>query len=242
MYNIENLNLGSNLKRLRVSRGLSLEALGNKICKTKTTVSKYEKNEISLDVITLLEICNALDCNISQFINEEHVNDEKYIIKNPFGTNILYVYYITGKKLITSVLELVEQDKNVSVKLFNAIRDINKYANEYSYSYNGELTISNTIARFSLLNEESKGQREQVNITANISWEDNAKVFSGFVSGLTPNALPVTKKCIITKVPITNIENYKTDLLISDDELENISKNNAWILENANYSHFFLDF
>ena len=101
MYNIENLNIGSNLKRLRVSRGLSLETLGNKICKTKTTVSKYEKNEISLDVITLLEICNALDCNISQFINEEYVNDEKYITKNPFGTNILYVYYITGKKLIT---------------------------------------------------------------------------------------------------------------------------------------------
>ena len=242
MYNIENLNIGSNLKRLRVSRGLSLEALGNKICKTKTTVSKYEKNEISLDVITLLEICNALDCNISQFINEEYVNDEKYITKNPFGTNILYVYYITGKKLITSVLELIEQDKNVSVKLFNAIRDINKYANEYSYSYNGELTISNTIARFCLLNEESKGQREQVNITANISWEDNAKVFSGFVSGLTPNALPVTKKCIISKVPIANIENYKKDLLISDEELENISKNNAWILDNENYSHFFLDF
>ena len=154
----------------------------------------------------------------------------------------MYVYYITGKKLITSVLELIEQDKNVSVKLFNAIRDINKYANEYSYSYNGELTISNTIARFCLLNEESNGQREQVNITANISWEDNAKVFSGFVSGLTPNALPVTKKCIISKVPIANIENYKKDLLISDEELENISKNNAWILENENYSHFFLDF
>lgn len=242
MYNIENLDLGNKLKKLRTSRGLSLEALGNKICKTKTTVSKYEKNEISLDVVTLLEICNALDCKISQFVNDESVTKLEHSTKNLFGTNILYVYYITGKKLITSVLELSEQDDKVMVKFFNAIRDINKYANEYSYKYNGELTVSNAIVNFDMLNEENKRQREQVNIISNISWEENINVFKGFVYGLTPNALPVAKKCIISKVPIKDIENYKQDMLISSEELDNISKNNAWILENENYSHYFLDF
>ena len=91
MYNIENLDLGNKLKKLRTSRGLSLETLGNKICKTKTTVSKYEKNEISLDVVTLLEICNALDCKISQFVNDQSVTKLEHSTKNLFGTNIFSI-------------------------------------------------------------------------------------------------------------------------------------------------------
>ncbi len=242
MYNLSNIDLGEKIKSMRISRGLSLEALGNKICKTKATVSKYEKNEISLDILTLLEICNALDCSIGNIINETCHNANGVKSINPFNCDKLYIYYITGRKLITSVMELSSENEKINVTLYNAVKDINKYAYNYSYSYNGELIHSNSLVYFSLSNNFKDRQIENVNITVNFPWSSNTDIFSAFLSAITPNALPVVKKCIISKNIITNIENYKNDLLISDDELKNISTNNAWILENYNHNHFLLDF
>lgn len=39
--------------------------------------------------------------------------------------------------------------------------------------------------------------------------------------------------------PIDDIETYNSELLIQKEDLENIKKNNSWILENKNYSNFF---
>ena len=242
MYNLSSIEIGNKIKSMRISRGLSLETLGNKICKTKATISKYEKSEISLDVLTLLEICNALDCNVSNILLEN--NDEHNIssIVNPFNCDKLYVYYITGKKLITSVMELSYQDGKTLVKLYNAVKDTNKYASNYSYAYSGELERSNALVYITLSNNSQNSQLENVNITVNFPWSNNTNIFSAFISAITPNALPVVKKCIISKNAINNITDYKSDLLITDDELKSISINNAWILENSNHNHFLLDF
>ncbi len=242
MYNLSNINIGNKIKEIRLSRGLSLDALGKKICKTKATISKYEKNEISLDVFTLLEICNALDCNISHIFHENSENSNTGSIVNPFKCDKLFVYYITGRTPIVSVIELSLENGKTLVKLYNAVKDVNKYASNYSYVYSGELKHSNTLVYLSLSNHLQNSQLENVNITVNFPWSDNTNTFSAFLSAITPNALPVVKKCIISKQIITNLEDYKNDLVITDTELKSISENNAWILENHNHNHFLLDF
>lgn len=242
MYNLSNINIGNKIKEIRLSRGLSLEALGKKICKTKATISKYEKNEISLDVFTLLEICNALHCSVSNIIHENNENSNIDSMTNPFNCDKLYVYYITGKKLITSVIELSLQNGKTFVKLYNAVKDDNKYASNYSYVYSGELMRSNTLVYIALSNNFQNSQLENVNITVNFPWSDNTNIFSAFISAITPNSLPVVKKCIISKNIINNITDYESDLLITNSELKSISENNAWILENHNHNHFLLDF
>ena len=242
MYNLSNINLGNKIKEVRLSRGMSLDALGKKICKTKATISKYEKNEISLDVFTLLEICNALDCSVTSIFHE---NSEIYNAAsntNPFNCDKLYIYYITGRKPIVSVMELSPQNGKTLVKLYNAVKDVNKYASNYSYVYSGELVRSNTLVYIALSNNSQNSQLENVNITVNFPWSDNTNIFSAFISAITPNALPVVKKCIISKKILTNITEYESDLLIANSELKNISENNAWILENHNHNHFLLDF
>lgn len=242
MYDLSNIKLGNKIKSLRISRGLSLQALGNKICKTKATISKYEKNEISLDVFTLLEICNALNCNVSSIILENNDSTNISSMINPFNCDKLYIYYVTGRKLIISVMELSCQNGKTLVKLYNAVKDTNKYASNYSYVYSGELIRSNTLVYISLSNNSQNSQLENVNITVNFPWSDNTNIFSAFISAITPNVLPVVKKCIISKNIITDIADYKSDLLITDDELKGISENNAWILKNPNHNHFLLDF
>ena len=180
MYDLSNIKIGDKIKSLRISRGLSLEALGSKVCKTKATISKYEKNEISLDVFTLLEICNALDCNISSIIAENDDKPNTPSIINPFDCDKLYIYYITGRKLIVSVMEISCQNDKTIVKLYNAVKDINKYASDYSYVYSGALTHSNTLIYIALSNNVLNSQLENVNITVNFPWSNNTNIFSAY--------------------------------------------------------------
>ena len=219
-----------------------MDNLSNKIFKSKSTISKYEKNEIIIDISTLLDICNALDCSIYDILYFPENNKLTKSFMNPFNCEKLYMYYITGKKIIKSVIELSTSNDVVMVKLFNAVKDISKYASVYSYKYEGNLSYSNTIAYISLSNHKNASLIENVNIIINFPWSDNQDIFSAFLTGLTPNCLPVVKKCIISKKEIQNIDLYKNDLIISSEDLNSISNNNAWILENPNHSHFILDF
>ena len=76
MYDINIKSFCENLKAFRRSRQITLEMLGEKINKTKATVSKYEKGEIVPDFITILEICNSLNISVSQLfpVNEQEEN------------------------------------------------------------------------------------------------------------------------------------------------------------------------
>ena len=52
----------------------------------------------------------------------------------------------------------------------------------------------------------------------------------------------IIKKGIISVSPLENINKFIDDLKISNTDLNILQKNNAWILNNRNYDHFFFDF
>lgn len=95
MYNLSMENIGTKLNFYRKKQNISLENLGKQISKSKATVSKYEKGVILPDIITLLEICNVLNINISQILEQTTPINK---IKNPFKNNTLFLYYITNRK------------------------------------------------------------------------------------------------------------------------------------------------
>ena len=242
MYNLKDANFKNNLITYRKSRGLSLESLGNKIGKTKATVSKYERGEIIPDIITILEICNALDVNLSQLF-PANFNSQNTVYYNPFSSNTVYLYYYAENVLITSILEIVDENNKTCVKFYNGIKNINKYAQEHSYYYEGDLECDRINGYINLRNCTSeKIKLEKVQISFNIPWSKNFKITNFFILGITPNSIPIIKKGIISTTPIKKVENFYNDLKLSDDDLFAIQKNNAWILENKNYDHFFFDF
>lgn len=241
MYNLDINKFGSNLKLYRISRNQTLEALGEKIHKTKATISKYEKGEIIPDVLTILEICNALNISLSQLIPQNN-NTQKIIGKNPFKTNVVYMYYYTEDRLITSILEITENTNEFKVKYFNGIKDIKKYADNSSYKYEGILQCDKTVGYINLVNLDSQNiQLEKLQISFNIPWSKKFDITNFYILGLTPNSIPIVKKGILSVAPINDFKNLKDDLKISKDELTKIEHDNGWILENKNYDHFFYD-
>lgn len=241
MYIVNNNDFCNNLNKYRKTRHITLAMLGERINKTKATVSKYEKGEIIPDFITVLEICNALDISISQLFPMENKENRKRI-NNPFHSNILYMYYYTENRLIKSVLEIIEENDCLKVKFYNGIRDITRYYDSTSYTYEGILECDKTIAYINLTNIDSRDlQLEKLQLSINIMWSKNFDITNFFILGLTPNSVPVVKKGILSISPIENFENFDDDLRITQEDLINIKKDNGWILNNKNYSHFFFD-
>ncbi|SFG50901.1 helix-turn-helix domain-containing protein [Oribacterium sp. WCC10] len=70
--------IGEKIRLYRKKQRLTLDDLAKIICKSKATVSKYEKGEISIDISTLYDIASALEVNIEQLLYEKPVHNNEY--------------------------------------------------------------------------------------------------------------------------------------------------------------------
>lgn len=120
MYNTNQTNIGEILRSYRKIKHLSLEDVGNKIYKSKATISKYEKGEIISDFITTLELCNVLGINLSDILP---LDTESTILANPFNTDTLYLYYVTSNKLISSIIKINHTVSDVfQAQFYNGVK------------------------------------------------------------------------------------------------------------------------
>lgn len=244
MYNLDNIKLNEQIKKYRESRNISVTDLGKLISKSKSTVSKYETGSVTPDILTLLEICNALNIELNEFLP---TCEKKNIIPNSdnlFNTSKLYFYYYTQNHLVTSIAELInDKNSNVTkVRFYNGIKSISKYADRSSYYYEGELSYDKTVGYINLKNINSQGtQYEKIQISFTIPWNNKRNKTFFFIFALTPNSIPVVKKGIMSMSEIYNIHDYDNYLKISRDELNKIKYNNAWILNDSNYDDLFFN-
>lgn len=75
-------HIGQQIRMYRKVQGLTLQQLATLIYKKRATVSKYETDEIALDVETLYKISKVLHVNVNQLINyqpEEKKNRTNYL-------------------------------------------------------------------------------------------------------------------------------------------------------------------
>ena len=239
MYDLINMNFTERLREYRKINGYSLEYLGKKVGKAKTTILKYENGNIVPDITTILELCNALHINLNDLFvpRNDFISRER---TNPFDINKLYLYYYTDNKLISSVIEILEKDNKV--KLYNGVKNLEKYKADFSYYYEGTLKFDKTIGYFNFQSASFQGlQAENVQISFNIRWSNKFRISKFFILGLTPNSIPVVKKGILTASPIKDVLKYNNDLLITKQDLNYIKSRNCWILDDTNYDHFFYD-
>jgi len=62
-------DLGSRIREVRISKGLSQAKLGMKIFKDQQSIHKVESGEFNPSYIYLLEICEGLEITISELLN-----------------------------------------------------------------------------------------------------------------------------------------------------------------------------
>lgn len=240
MYDITSYNLGEKLKDIRKAKKITLEELGERIGKVKSTMYKYESGEIVPDIITLQDIANVLEVGLNSFCTLDSDIDEVERSNNTFNVDKLYLYYISHEKLIVSLLEIAEHNNRQNVTLYNAIKGASK---ECAFKYEGVLESDNEAAFFTLKTMSIKGKFEKVLITIDLKYISNDK-YIGSISGTTGDSTPCIKKCMITKEPLTTREELNIcfdSVKITENEIEKMKKENYWEIESYNIEEFFID-
>ena len=235
-------NLGEIIKMHRKLKKLSLNEFGDLIGKTKSTVCRYESNEIIPDCLVILEICEALNLDITEFFNTERKIKECSM--NPFKTDKMYLYYIGfSKKLVTSSIEIINVNGEYKVVLKNAINRNDNENNAYSYS--GVLESNGIVTFINLMNAGDNKKFERIQITINNQFAHN-DCYYGNITATKNDNLPTNRKCMICSKSVDEMSREEKKeiferLKISKKELENIKKNFYWDPELRKEEEYFIE-
>ena len=106
------LYIGENIKKIRLARGLSLEDVASRIYKSKSTVSKYERGSIAIDIATLEDIAEVLDVHPAQLLMTP--SPEKRAPLTQLSLDEVYMFSYDGKekRIIKSVIERYQTDES----------------------------------------------------------------------------------------------------------------------------------
>ena len=117
-------HIGQRIRLYRKNKQLTLEQFAAQLHKSKSTVSKYECGEISIDIETLYEIADALQISIRQLLDRVEPHTGAPLMPRGFFAKSprLYVYYLNknSSRIVAGVLEITQEAKDDYTSVFYA--------------------------------------------------------------------------------------------------------------------------
>ncbi|MBE6895247.1 MAG: helix-turn-helix transcriptional regulator [Ruminococcaceae bacterium] len=232
--------VGSRIKALRKEQKMTLQQLADLIHKSRASVSKYENGEISIDVETLQDIAQALDCDINQLIDYRskkttHTPQPRELNgKSPFyQADRLYFYYFDGRsnRLKDGVIDIHKDENDMgqydaSFHISYVTADGRSSKNYYS----GKAVYSDMLIRFSFVNQYNTLEEDLLYIFNPLEPRDFTE---GLLCGISSaDLMPCAFKCIVTLTPQPLDDRLKQHLLITPQELRRWQKLNMLIVDN----------
>lgn len=232
MYSLDSYKIGKLIREARKIKGLSAEELANKICKSPTTMYKYERDEVVPDLITTLEICNVLGLDINDLTNKDRIEINRETSINPFPTDMLYIYYLGFGSLAEYRLKITPENGFMKVEFL--LGDDQIY-------YVGTIESNSDLAFISLKNYYAVNQCfEKLQFTVNMKFSIDGMNSGVFLALREDVNQPVIKKFVLSKKRIT--ENEKEDIIkrlnLTESERAHLLKNGYWYPDISNNTGF----
>ena len=232
MYNLDSYKIGKMIREARKSKGLSVEELANKICKSITTMYKYERDEVIPDLVTILEICNVLELDINDLTIQDRIEVNRETSINPFPTDILYIYYLGFGSLAEYRLKITPE---------NGVMKVEFLLGDDQVYYVGTIESNSDLAFISLKNYYAVNQCfEKLLLTINMKFCIDG-MNTGVILALREEVnQPVIKKIILLRKRIN--ENEKDEIIkrlnLTESERANLLINGYWYPDISNNSGF----
>lgn len=219
--------VGARLRTLRRSRGYTLTEFAQVVHRSKSTISKYERGEISVDLATLDELARALGVSTAALLElrpsgeafakvpEERLEDmERYY---------LYMYGAHDRKpwVARNALFIGEHSAQIYAELPD---DHDIYG--YKSCYMGTFRRTNSFARVIAVNPLHADDLLILNYELTLK---PAKAFTGFGCTLSighwfPLALPI----LISTVPVADEDWIKAQLALTSKDFHAFKSINAF--------------
>ncbi|KGK86464.1 helix-turn-helix transcriptional regulator [Clostridium sp. HMP27] len=216
--------VGKQIRAFRKMRKLTLDELSNMLHKSKSTISKYEKGEISIDIQTLYEIADALQIHVEQLL---YLRPKRTVISpqnnSPAffsGASQFYSYLYDGRSnnIIRCVFDVLSETENNQYKImmYMNYKDFENYQN-CENTYWGYIEHYDALTRISLVNKDTPMEKASVQILA--SYLDSGTkwgLFNGFSSR---PMMPIAVKMLFSKTRLKEDSALIHQLKVSKDDI-----------------------
>lgn len=199
-----NAEIGKKIRSFRRARGMTLEELSRMICKSKSTLSKYESGEISIDVQTLYELAEVLEVRVEQLLycppGKEIPVKRRESPAFFSGLRQFYAYLFDGRvgKLTRCIFEVLSETEcgKHEVMLYMNFQSYESYQN-CENTYWGYMEHYDALTSIQLTNRDTPMEKAGVQVLA--SYLDSDTKW-GLWCGLSSRPMmPVAAKMLFSK-------------------------------------------
>lgn len=216
--------IGENIRLFRKKRHMTLEQLAQKVCKGKSTLSKYEKGEIVLDVETLYELADVLQVHVSQLLynppHKDTIQSEKANSTFFSGVDQFYSYLFDGRtnKLMRCVFDVVSHPEvnQYGIRMYMNFKDYSQYR-LCETTYYGYMEHFDSLTNILLTNEDSPIEKASAHILASFQ---SAEYKWGLFNGISSRPLmPISIKMLFAKTRLDETPELLESLKVSRDDI-----------------------
>nr|WP_268875614.1 helix-turn-helix transcriptional regulator [Clostridium sp. Marseille-P2415] len=216
--------MGKRIRTFRRMRNMSIEELAGIICKSKASVSKYERGDIILDIVTLYDIAEALKIHVEQLLPS---GTERTIIstngKKPAffnGVSQFYSYLFDGRlnQIIRCVFDVLSEseDSKYKIMMYMNFKDYKNYQN-CENTYWGYIEHYDALTNILMRNQDTPMEHVTASILA--SFLDSDTKWGLFFGISSRPMMPISVKMLFSKRPLKEDEALIKQLKISREDI-----------------------
>lgn len=215
--------IGKKVRTLRKNKSMTLVELACKINKSKATLSKYEKGEIVIDIVTLYEIAKALQVPVERLLYTEPSKPVEHKSSTPTffkGLNTFYSYVYDGRsnKLMRCVFDVLAEENTDRFKVM-------MYMNFESYdnyqrcenTYYGYMEHFDALSNILMTNSDTNMEKVSINILA--SFLDSDTKWGLFCGVSSRPMMPIAVKMLFSKKILKEDDTLIQSLKVSKEDI-----------------------
>lgn len=227
------IEIGNKIRQFRQSRKMTLDELAIIIHKSRATLSKYERGEISIDIDTLYELADALHVRTEQLlytpVSEKHPQQREIVPAFFQDVDRFYCYYFDGRigKLVRSAFDVFSRiDVNqYKIAMYMNFKDLTHYQ-QADNTYWGYMEHFDALTLIELTNQSNPMEKASLQVLASFLDADSKW---GLWNGVSSRPLmPVATKMLLTKKLLTEDAALVRELKISKDDIHRMKYYNMF--------------
>ena len=221
--------LGQKLKASRKAKGITLTELAEAVHRSPASLSKYENGEVNIAIDALVEICTALNVDISELLpatyvdlkNADILKYEKHLIDR------LYIYWYNGEEKRVKKAMIENSHPSMKSKIY-FVTDAENSEYQSDFIYHGTVSYSDTSITFYYTNEAPPFDKVFIRMPL-LFHKDHPQM--GIMSCISLFYQGVTAKIMVSKKPLTFTPELTKELFISPEEIKDLKRSNMLIIK-----------
>lgn len=218
--------LGARIRMYRKLNGCSLADFSKAINKSRSTISKYEHGEITIDIETIYEIAAFFHVSVPSLLGEgTSAKQEEIRLPAFFDKEVYYLYLYNGihRELQHGVLELNNETGAVSLYLY--FPDLAHYR-DCSFLCQGDMHTSSNSNIINFVLDSYPSRDSTVHLCFYQPVRPSEQLLIGHISSHMLPTAPMCTKCVLSKRPLNETPDLVEFLKFTKSELAHLKKDN----------------